>query len=325
MKIATIGTSQICATMIENMKNCGYEVIACFSRDIQKAIQFAKDNDIKFYFDNMEEFLKSSQFDFVYIATPNAIHYEQIKLALENQKNVIVEKPIVLNTKQMDELIEIARNKKLYLFEAMCNYYLPNVKQLKKELDTIKPLKIVNLNFHKYSTRYDKLKNGEVSNVFDYKMGGGALMDIGCYNISLAIELFGLPKKVYHAANFLNRVDTSGVSLLEYDDFKVSAAFSKDTSANNQQYFYGEKGFVVVEGSSSRMLNIKIYKNNGAEVSFNLNNDKHYEHQLLEFKKIFVSKKHKECMKLLNRSYDCINTLECLRKTANIVLEEQKN
>lgn len=319
MRIGTIGTSDICKTLIESMKVCGYQVIACFSRDEQRARQFAQENKVTEYFSNLDQFMESDSFDFVYIASPNALHFPQAKLALEKGKHVIVEKPICLNTTELQTLIDLAKQKKLFVFEAMCNYYLPNVVELKNELEKIKPLKYVGLSFCKYSSRYDLLKKGEVSNVFDYQLGGGSLMDVGCYNVSLAINFFGLPSNVLYLPNRFNGVDTSGLVVLQYPDFQVSAFHSKDTHANNKQIFVGEKGEIIVEGSSSRVLEVKVKTSNN-NTEFNLNNDKHYEHQLLVFKQIFNNNQHQQMLRNLYRSFDCLQTMDKLRESASIDL-----
>src|SRR5699024_5608849 len=105
------------------------------------------------------------EIDFVYIASPNSLHFEQAKLALEHGKNVICEKPFTSTVKEAEKLISLAKEKGLMLFEAITTIHLPNYQAIKAQLSQVGTLKVVHCNYSQYSSRYTKLIQGELPNV----------------------------------------------------------------------------------------------------------------------------------------------------------------
>ena len=82
------------------------------------------------------------------------------------------------------------------MIEAIINQYLENFKVIKDSLSEIGDIKIVNINYSQYSSRYDAFKQGEIAPAFNPEMGGGALRDLNIYNIHLLVGLFGNPNRV---------------------------------------------------------------------------------------------------------------------------------
>ena len=96
------------------------------------------------------------------------------KQALLAGKHVICEKPFTLHLEEFEELIKLAQEKELLLIEAIINQYLENFKVIKDSLSEIGDIKIVNINYSQYSSRYDAFKQGEIAPAFNPEMGGGA-------------------------------------------------------------------------------------------------------------------------------------------------------
>ena len=130
--------------------------------------------------------LADPDIELVYIATPNSLHYAQTKAALLAGKNVLCEKPFVPTVAEADELIALAKEKHLFLFEAITTAHHPNYALAKQYLDDIGSLRIVSCTFCQYSSRYDALLSGQVPPVFDPACCGGALMDLNLYNVHFA-------------------------------------------------------------------------------------------------------------------------------------------
>ena len=105
---------------------------AVASRKIENAKSFADKYGAKTYYGSYEEMLKDSEVDLVYICTPNAFHYEQIKLCLSYGKHVICEKPMVKNEMQVRELFAFARDKGCFLMEAEKTMFTPLNRKIKK-------------------------------------------------------------------------------------------------------------------------------------------------------------------------------------------------
>lgn len=317
MKVATVGTSRITNIMIEKMKENDYEVVAVYSRDIEKAKKLASQYNIPKVYDNYQTMLKDDEIEFVYIASPNAKHFEQIKEALLNDKNVICEKPIITKKEEFEELLEIVKSKKMFLFETMRTYYLPNTIALKDEIEQIKPLKLVQFNFQKLSSRYIELLKGNVTNIFNPEMGGGCLMDIGCYCVALSTFLFSKPQEAIYVPNEHNGIDVSGVGILKYhkndEEFIVNFSIAKDCNGVKQQIFIGENGIIKAEGNASYIENVTLIKDDGSINNFNLNDKDEYSYQLVMFKELYEKNDFEKHFKNLELSFETIDILNYLK------------
>ena len=105
--------------------------------------------------------------DVVYIAVPNLQHVRYARIALDAGKHVIVEKPMAPTAAQTEDLIRLARHKKVFLFEAVTTQYLENYAKIRELLPRIGTVKLVQCNFSQYSSRYDAFCKGETPPVFD--------------------------------------------------------------------------------------------------------------------------------------------------------------
>ena len=319
MKVVTVGTSQITSTNITQMRMAGIEIYACVSRDLERAQKFAEKNNVERYADNYDKVLKSNEFDFVYIGLPNSLHYAYAKKALENDKNVICEKPICLNQKQTKELIALALSKHLYIFENMKAYHSLAYKKLREDLDKIKPVRLVNLNFTKYSSKYDRFKVDLPQTAFSLEYGSGALMDLNCYNVSFAIGLFGLPMISTYICNKQKDIDTSGVAILKYHDFIVNCISGKDTNGHNFIDICGENGHIYSDSSTSRIDSYTIELKDGSVKDVNLKEIYPFVPMLKNFKSIYETNdtyKYDYYMKLTLME---MRVLDELRKSAAII------
>lgn len=251
MKLATIGSGFIVLQFLDAAKQVdGIELMASYSRNIANANELKDNFNLKEAFDDYKKFIHSKSFDTIYIASPNSLHYQQAKDCLMANKNVILEKPFCSNDGEAKELIDLALERKLFLFEAMSINYMPNMDLLKSKLESISPIKWVECSMCQYSRQFDAFKNGELPNVFNPEYSGGALMDLNIYHMHFAMNLFGTPNKIsYHPENAKNGIDVSGLLLMEYEGFKVSAIAAKNAKGKPFGIIHGEKGTIeLMEG-----------------------------------------------------------------------------
>ena len=320
MKIGTIGTGSIVSNFINatrSNENC--EVIACYSRKEETGNTFAQKNSISKVYTDLDEMLSNDEIDFIYVASPNSLHYPQTKKALLAGKNVICEKPFTSSAEELEELIAIAKEKNLFLFEAIIPIHLPNYKWLKERLDQVGELKIVQCNFSQYSSKYDAFKAGKNPNVFNPEFSGGAIMDINLYNIHFTMGLFGKPNKVHYYANIEEGIDTSGVVIMEYDSFIATLTGCKDSRSKNLSQIQGNKGYFLVDQESSRC--VEVISNFGGTTTFYSTQDNgngmHYE--VKDFLEIYNNKDYEACWKLLDYSLSVMEVIETARKDAGVV------
>lgn len=278
MKLTVVGTGKIVeeALPIITATN-GIQVQALVStpRSQEKAKALADHYRIQDLYTDLEEVLTNPNTDTVYVATPNHLHYEMTKAALLAGKHVICEKPFTLKEAQAQELAEIAKRKQLILLEAITNLYLENFAVLKEELANLGDIKIVDCNYSQYSSRYDAFKEGVIAPAFDPEKGGGALRDLNIYNIHLVVALFGLPKTVNYLPNMERGVDTSGILLMDYLDFKVVCIAAKDCSAEVRTTIQGNRGSLIVAGESNTLPQVQVTENGIEPRVINKNGSEH--------------------------------------------------
>ena len=205
--------------------------------------------------------LLASDVDTVYIGLPNTLHFSCAKAALEAGKDVIVEKPAVPTLAEFRELRRLAAEKNRILLEAVTVHYLPAYQALKEELSVLGQVRVVSMNYSQYSSRYDAFLAGQAQPAFDPEKGGGALMDLNVYNLHFTVGLFGKPKSVRYFATVQRGIDTSGMMVLDYGDFKAVCIGAKDCQAPVRSTIQGEKGCIVVPMPVNQMRAYSLVPN----------------------------------------------------------------
>ena len=140
--------------------------------------------------------------DVIYVATPHNLHHEHVLLALGAGKHVLVEKPMALNRAQAAEMIALAREKGVFFAEALWTYFLPKFDVLQQVFDAgiLGEIKSVHTDYGEYFTRDHR--------IFDARLAGGPLLDLGTYPVSLLTKLLGVPQQVVG----VGQADPSGVN-----------------------------------------------------------------------------------------------------------------
>ena len=235
MKIGIVGTGMIAQIVGPHLAEWGWSVGAVAGtpdtmdqvRELAKRAGAPEDS----CYATFDELLANSDVNTVYLAVPNFLHFPFAKQALEAGRHVIVEKPMCSNVREAEELARLARGRDLMILEAISTLYLPNYARIRELLPRIGAIKIASMNFSQYSSRYDRFRAGEVLPAFDPAKSGGALMDLGLYNLHYLIGLFGAPERVSYLANVERGIDTSGVTTLDYGAFKAVSVAAKDCAA----------------------------------------------------------------------------------------------
>jgi predicted dehydrogenase len=255
MKIGTVGTNFIVDTFIEAVRKTGKaEIAACYSRQPETAAAFAKKNGVPKFYAERDAFLKDGDLDCIYVAVPNSLHYEWAHDALTAGRSVICEKPFVSNAAELEDLAALAKEKRLFLFEALTVPHLPNFRLIREKLSAIGDVRFVQLNFSQYSSRYDAFLSGKNPNLFNPGFSGGALMDLNYYNLCFILRLFGEPEELRYFANKAgNGIDVSGLLVLRYGGFIASAAATKDCDGGNFVQIQGEKGCIASRSTASNL------------------------------------------------------------------------
>lgn len=260
IRLGTIGSGVIVHSVLGNvLRTPGIRLTAVYSRSQEKGDALAAEFGAKKVYTDMDAFLADENINFVYIATPNLLHYPQAKKALLAGKNVILEKPFCTTADHARELVALAREKGLFLIDAVPTAFLPNLEVLKEVLPKIGKVKLVQANYSQYSSRYDLLLKGEMPNIFNPEFAGGCLMDINFYNLYLNIALFGKPlDAMYYPNIYPGAADTSGIVVMNYEGFVSESAGAKDTWGVNFFQIEGETGYIYVAGGSNGLAEVRV-------------------------------------------------------------------
>ena len=269
-----------------------------------------KQKKIIFYNDKEKFFLKN-KFDYVYISSINSKHYDDCKFAIENNKNVICEKPICLNKSQLIKLKALAFKKKKKFFEVVQYVHHPLFSKLKSVIKNNLIGKVLSVKSSFKIPLSDK-ENFR----FNKKYGGGALNDVGFYPISIMFTLFNSKKVKLLKSKITkqNKVDIQGEIRAQNENeviFDLSWGF--DSSYKNNLIIYGTKGNLLVDFIFSKKINqdgkiiininkksevIKISKSNQINLAF----------------KDMLSNKNKLFSKRYLTSHRILNIIEKIKK-----------
>ncbi|MCR4823660.1 MAG: Gfo/Idh/MocA family oxidoreductase [Treponema sp.] len=214
MKWGIIATGTIAkkfARTLNEMKGEGESLVAVASRNLEKAQAFAAEFGAEKAFGSYEELASFEGIDAVYIATPNNLHYENTKLCLSHSKNVLCEKPFTLCENEGKELYEIAEKSGLFLMEGFWISFLPLYKDLLKKIQSNEfgALRHARCDFGFVAQGERRERK------FKAELGGGALLDIGIYNLGFLQMIMGSSPISFTSAVTMNEFGTDAFSCLQ--------------------------------------------------------------------------------------------------------------
>ena len=328
MKLGILGAGKIVKEVLpvlDQIENIDVSAIA--ARNEEKLQKLARDFSIENYYTSIESLLENPEIDTIYIALPNNLHFEAMNKAIDYKKNIICEKPFTSNAYETEKIIEKAKANDLMIVEAMSHRFIPNSIEAKKRIGELGDIKIVSLNYSQYSSRYDKFKEGIIEPVFSLENSGGALIDLNLYNVAFAVDVFGLPKDVRYFANIEKDIDTSGIVILDYGDFKVSSVGSKDSAAPIINTIQGTDGTIEIPDAlnSFREFNIRKTKEDDKKYfNYNLGDKSRLYYEFVEIEKILRNNDKKKVYDLLNLTQNYMEVLTKARFDANIFYPADK-
>jgi predicted dehydrogenase len=233
------------------------------SRKSDTAKAFAQKWGIGAYYDDYRQMLLNPGIDIVYIASPHSAHYEQVLAALEHGKHVLCEKPLTLNASQARTCVELAKMKGLFLMEAVWMRFIPAISRVKEMLSqgVIGRVKFVSIDFA-FHCPFDADHR-----LYNLELGGGALLDVGIYPLSLANMLFGLPVSVTGKAHIGSTgVDEFNEMVLTYPDgLLVHVTSSMCFEKPREAFIVGEKGYIRIHEPFFRPETITLRLNDGVD------------------------------------------------------------
>ncbi|WP_018154866.1 Gfo/Idh/MocA family protein [Demetria terragena] len=189
-------------------------VVAVGSRTADSAQRFAEEFGIPNQHDTYRSLVNDPDVDVVYVATPHPAHHEVALQAIEAGKGVLVEKPMTMDAAQAHELIDAAARRGTFLMEAMWTRFLPHITRVREILQAGTLGRVVSVT----AEHGQWFEEDAQSRLFDPKLGGGALLDLGIYPVSFASMVLGAPTSVVAVSDpAFTGVDAQTSALLRYE------------------------------------------------------------------------------------------------------------
>ncbi len=243
IKFGVMGAGKIAHRFCQAMNGINETLYAIASRDLERAARFVTNYGFAKAYGTYEELLADPEVKCVYVATPHGLHYEHVKLCLEAGKNVLCEKAFTLNRREAQDLFDLARVKGLFVMEGMWTRFLPAIQEVKKVVDQGEIGDIIEIDadfcFESGASADDRL--------FDPALGGGALLDVGIYPLTLVNLFLGVPDSFDTEVT----MGPTGVDVTE----KITYFYPHATAVMNasivadlgrEAYIYGTKGYIHI-------------------------------------------------------------------------------
>jgi predicted dehydrogenase len=314
---AILGCGHIAEKFALELKELPNAILyATASRNLNNAKHFASKFGFKKAYGSYKEMVNDSNVDVVYIATPHAFHLEHTLLCLHHKKAVLCEKAFAINSNEVKQMIEASKENNTFLMEAFWVIFRP---KLKKVIELIKTenlgkLKFVKSDFH-FNAKY--LPENRLYNI---KLGGGSLLDIGIYSVFTAMTLLGIPDNIKASPHFSPTGSEESISMLfSYKNGATAVLTSSfDSYYKNETELCFENGIIKYERFSENP--ILIFKNNERkEITFESNKNLGYKYEAIHVMEC-LDKNLIESPILSNQiSLNLISILDEVRKKANIV------
>lgn len=294
------------------------EIHAVGSRTIESAQKFATEFNIPKAYGTYEELVSDSEIDVIYIGTPHNLHVENALLALNHNKHVLCEKPLGVNLKEATILIEKAKEKNLFLMEALWSRFLPNIIKTKELIDSgeIGDVKLLTASFSILSD------NGPEHRHYNIDLCGGTILDTGIYNIFLSMLLLGKPKRFSAIAGLGEQGGDNSCS--------YTFQYEKDTLAVMYSSFLAEIPIVAeIHGTKGKILldhlwfcpgPVRLIYRDGREKTFDFEYKSNgYEFEAEEVANCILAGKTQSDLWSWNDSIQLITQMDAIRKECGVI------
>ena len=246
MKWGILATGTIAkkfASTVQRMRDSGEILVAVGSRREESARQFAEEYGILRHYGSYEELAADLDVEAVYVATPNNFHYENCIMCLNARKHILCEKPFTTNADDARELYRLAEEKGLFIMEAFWIRFLPVYSHLQKILkeDVIGQIRHIRCEYGFIA------KGARKDRKFDSSLGGGALLDIGIYNLGFLHMITKAAPESFQSQVHINGYGTDDFSTIQLSYPGGCTAYCAQSIGmvmDRQAVIFGEKGTI---------------------------------------------------------------------------------
>lgn len=256
-----IGTGGIARSFAEDLKRLdGHIVAAVGSRSLSSAEKFATQFPEATSIGSYEE-LVTADVDAVYVATPHPMHYENALLAMRAGKPVLCEKAFTVNAKEARALVAYSQEHGIPLMEAMWSRFLPHLQQVKEIISDGALGEITNIVAdHGQFIPYERAPR-----LWEPELGGGALLDLGIYPLTLAHLVLGSPISIHAEATLTEKkVDLNTSMLLRYaSGAHALLSCTMASRGSVSAMIVGDKARIEIDGSFYSPTSFRVITRDG--------------------------------------------------------------
>lgn len=240
-----LATGWIAELFTQDLQTAGLNVVAVGSRTEEKASDFAQRFNIPRAYGSYQELVQDPDVDIIYIATPHPQHIDTALLALKAGKHVLVEKPFTLNADESRTLVKYADEHNLVILEAMWTRFLPHIRRIHEIINSgaLGTLQSLTAEHRQFLPKDPKHRLNAL------ELGGGALLDLGIYPVSFAVDILGAPTSIEAMARLTETgVDAETATIMRHQNGAISTTVSAlDCTGVNQAVINGSEARIVID------------------------------------------------------------------------------
>ena len=321
---AVIGCGKIAGKFSSDLKLLpNANLYAAASRDLSRAQSFADNFGYEKAYGSYKEMVADPKVDIVYVATPHSHHLEATLLCLNHKKAVLCEKAFAINSDQVQQMIDCSKKNNTFLMEAFWTRFTPG---FNKALEIAKSgelgkLKMVQANF------CFKADNDPEKRLYNLKLGGGSLLDIGIYPVFASLITLGKPTDIKTMTQFSETgIEESILINLKYDGGEMASLVSSFACfSSTQAEFNCENGYIRLDKRWHHPNQISIWKKGDEQektLHFSHDPGTGYQYEAEHVMKCLDEDKTESDLMPLSLSLDLMEILDKVRQDAGIIFSE---
>jgi predicted dehydrogenase len=313
-----LGPGKIAQSFANDLKLVdGGNLVAAASRSLERAKTFATEFGAEKAFGSYEELFTCDEVDVIYIATPHTGHMEWAIKAMEAGKHVLCEKPLGINLSEVEKLVSVAKENKVFLMEALWSRFNPSIRKVKQLTDSgeLGKVSYIHADFAFYG-----LDRDEGGRILNPDLGGGSILDIGIYPIFFAYLILGKPKKIQSTSNFHKTgAEIQTAMIFDYESAQAILYSGLTTNSEMRAEIQGDKGSIFIDPRWHQAQGFSLFKGESEERNELQTIGKGYSYEIEEVHACLNSGKLQSELWSHQNSIDLISLLDEVRRQSGVV------
>lgn len=294
------------------------ELVAIGSRTQENAERFGEEFAVPRRYASYDGLANDAEVDAIYVSTPHPFHKDNALLCLKAGKATLVEKPFAMSAREADEMIAAARSGGVFLMEAMWTRFVPVMVKIRELLadDVIGEVRMLNADFG-FRTALNPNHR-----LFDLALGGGALLDVGVYPISLASMIFGAPTQIKSLGHIGETgADEQNATLLGYDGGQIAMLSSAvRTTSPHEALIMGMDGMIRIAAPWWKPERFTLLRSGAPAETFDLPfTGNGYNYEAAEVGRCLRTGALESAVMLLDETLSIMETMDAIRAEWNLV------